>query len=255
MLKRVVYTSQQGEDFFIYRNFINKRVNDGVFIELGACDGLRYSNSYFFEKNLGFRGIMIEPVKEMYDKLVKNRPNNDLYNCVISMSEDDVEILVSQNGPVSGIKSSMTESFKNKWHRNSITRRVKTDTLKRILNDKSITYVDFLSLDVEGGEADVLQTIDWDNIEMYLVCIELDGHNQQKDEVCREILRKAGFVLEARMCINEFWVNPSYLKKDRLYDSSIRDNFSGNFDEYGKHVFMEPHCRQRIRDCINEYEK
>ena len=47
------FYSQQGEDFFIFRNFINLPTKDGIFLELGACDGLLYSNTMFFEKYLG----------------------------------------------------------------------------------------------------------------------------------------------------------------------------------------------------------
>ena len=42
------FYSQQGEDFFIYRNFINQP--NGIFLELGACDGIIYSNTKFFEE-------------------------------------------------------------------------------------------------------------------------------------------------------------------------------------------------------------
>ena len=73
-MKKTFY-SQQGEDFFIFRNFINLKRSDGIFLELGACDGLLYSNTFFFEKELDFKGILIEPIKEFYDKLIVNRIN------------------------------------------------------------------------------------------------------------------------------------------------------------------------------------
>jgi len=59
---------------------------------------------------------------------------------------------------------------------------VNTTTLDNIFNEENITYIDFFSLDVEGGELDVLNTINWSNISIYLICIELDGHNKEKDE-------------------------------------------------------------------------
>ena len=45
-----IFNSQQGEDLLIYRNFINLYTRNGIFCELGACDGLLYSNTMFFEK-------------------------------------------------------------------------------------------------------------------------------------------------------------------------------------------------------------
>ena len=55
------YYSQQGEDIYIYYNFINKICTDGIFIELGAMDGITYSNTKFFEDKLQFTGTLIEP--------------------------------------------------------------------------------------------------------------------------------------------------------------------------------------------------
>ena len=68
-----IYYSQQGEDLFIYRNFINKNDNkDGIFLELGACDGHVYSNTKFFEDKLNFKGILIEPEKEIIMKIISS---------------------------------------------------------------------------------------------------------------------------------------------------------------------------------------
>ena len=89
MLK--TFFGQMGEDVFIFRNFINQKVNDGIFIELGACDGLICSNTLFFEKYLNFTGILIEPDKKNYDELVKNRPNCKCFNYAIDSEEGTKE--------------------------------------------------------------------------------------------------------------------------------------------------------------------
>lgn len=247
------FYSQQGEDFFIFRNFINLPTKDGIFLELGACDGLLYSNTMFFEKYLGFNGILIEPVKEFYEKLIKNRPNNSCYNYAISSNKSDVDILV--NGAVSGIKQNMSESFIDSWYSKgkSSIRKVKTKTLDNIFQEKGIKYIDFFSLDVEGGELDVLKTIDWNNITIYLICIELDGHNEEKDEKCRQILIDNGFILKIRM-INEFWINPNYFRKNILFDSSKYKKFTGNMDHYGKYIYLEPYLKSKIEKIISEFE-
>tara|TARA_Y100000741_G_C18258443_1_gene559782 strand:- start:3039 stop:3821 length:783 start_codon:yes stop_codon:yes gene_type:complete len=246
------FFSQQGEDLLIYRNFINTHVKDGVFLELGACDGLLYSNTLFFEKYLGFKGILIEPVKEFYDKLIKNRPNNSCYNNAISLHKTDIDILV--NGAVSGIKQHMENSFIESWHKKNIIRKIKTNTLSNIFIEKNINYIDFFSLDVEGGELDVLNTINWDNISIFLICIELDNHNQEKNEKCRQILLDNGFIFKVKMCINEFWINPNYFRKDILFNSPKTDKFTGDMNDYGNHVFLEKHCKPIIEKTISEFE-
>ena len=44
------FYSQQGEDVYVYHNFINRENPEGVFVELGGFDGITYSNSKFFEE-------------------------------------------------------------------------------------------------------------------------------------------------------------------------------------------------------------
>ena len=247
-----IFYSQQGEDLLIYRNFINKNVEDGIFLELGACDGLRYSNTMFFEQFLGFNGILIEPVEEMYEKLNNNRPNNYLYQNAISNNKEDIEFLI--NGPVSGACLHMQNTFINSWHKNSIKRKIKTKKLSDIFNENNIKYIDFFSLDVEGSELDVLNTIDWSKISIYLICIELDNHNIEKNEKCKSILKNNGFIFKTKMCINEFWVNPKYERIDILFDNKKKDKFSGNINDYGIHLYSEPHCKNIIEKSITDYE-
>lgn len=206
----------------------------------------------FFEKYLGFGGILIEPVKEYYDKLIKNRPNNTCYNNAISSNKSDVEILV--NGAVSGIKQNMAKTFIDGWHSKSSIRKVKTKTLSNIFQEKGIEYIDFFSLDVEGGELDVLKTIDWKKITIYLICIELDGDDKEKNNKCRQILIENGFIFKIKMCINEFWINPNYFRKNLLFDSSKSDKFTGNMNDYGNHIYLESHCKPIIEKTIYEFE-
>ena len=220
-----IFYSQQGEDLLIYRNFINLPVKDGIFLELGACDGLKYSNTMFFERYLGFTGILIEPVKNFYTKLIKNRPNNICYNNAISTDKSDVEMFIKD--AVSGIKQHMTKNFIDRWHSKSNTIKVKTKTLSDIFQEKNIKYIDFFSLDVEGGELDVLKTIKWEDINIYLICIELDRHNEKKNKECRQILIDNGFIFKVKMSINEFWLNPNYFRKNILFDPSKKRNLPG----------------------------
>ncbi len=66
-----MYNSQIGQDKWVHSVLGNKE--NGFFIELGACDGLYYSNTLFFEKQLGWGGICIEPNDLYFDKLKSNR--------------------------------------------------------------------------------------------------------------------------------------------------------------------------------------
>lgn len=75
-IAHAIFYSQQGEDIFVFRNFINQKRMDGIFVELGALDGITYSNIKFFEDNLDFKGVLIEPITHWYNKMVLIRSNS-----------------------------------------------------------------------------------------------------------------------------------------------------------------------------------
>jgi hypothetical protein len=100
-----------------------------------------------------------------------------------------------------------------------------------------------------------LKTIDWDNINIYLICIELDNHNKEKNKVCRQILKDNGFIFKVKLCINEFWINPKYSRRNILFDSSKKDKFTGNMNDFGIHNYLQPQCKSVIEKTINDFEK
>lgn len=65
-------------------------VRDGTFIEMGALDGERYSNTWFFEKEMGWRGLLIEGSPKNYEKLVGKRPEAVRVNAAVCDRKDRV---------------------------------------------------------------------------------------------------------------------------------------------------------------------
>lgn len=212
------FYSQQKEDKFIYDNFINQKTTDGKFLEMGAMDGIKYSNTKFFEDELGFSGVLIEPVSKMFKKLVKNRPNCNTYNCAVSTKDGSVEII--GNGATAGIVDTMSDSFRNRWHsKTKEINMIETCRLDSILHEAEIEYIDFWSLDVEGAEYDVLQTMDW-SIPIYVMEIELNRDDLDKDEKCRKILKEVGMKFHSKIgknLKNDIWWNENYFRKDLLF--------------------------------------
>ena len=244
-----MFYSQQGEDIYIYSRYINTFCSDGIFVELGGMNGVIYSNSKFFEDTLGFTGVLIEPT-EQFNELVKNRPNAKCYKKAVSNKPGIVKFIGTS--ATAGIADSMDDKFRTIFHSNSSTYPVVADTFSNILSDANIKYIDLLSIDVEGAEKLVLDTMDW-NIDVYVMVIELDGHNNIKDEGCRQILKSKGFIYDTRININEFWINPNYKNKDRLFDTTkiFNKNFN-NINEVGQLYCVEPHV---IPEIIRELKK
>ena len=58
-------------------NYINYK--NGFYIDCGANDGINQSNTWYFEKKLGWKGLLIEPVDTVFYELQKNRSNRNFF--------------------------------------------------------------------------------------------------------------------------------------------------------------------------------
>ena len=76
---------QEGEDIYFVNKYLDTILDDSKFyIELGALDGVRYSNTKMLEDAFCWKGILIEPNPVQFKELEINRPNNHNFNCLVS---------------------------------------------------------------------------------------------------------------------------------------------------------------------------
>lgn len=212
-----MFYSQSEEDQFLNANYFKNKKN-GTYIELGALDGVLYSNTKFFEDQLGWKGILIEPHPYKFNLLKINRPNNFLFNNIVSCIEEEVvfRFFVDNYSGVSGIENTLPiEHFKNFYdsiHEPQSRITIKPTTLTNIVKSTDIKHIDLLSLDVEGHEYEVL--LSWDfSIPIDVILIETLGGSQiEKEELCRKLLIKNGYKFDQKFKHNEVFI----LEKDNF---------------------------------------
>lgn len=204
-----MYYSQCGEDKHLYENYFkDDKTENGFFIEIGGMDGVTYSNTLFFEQQLGWNGIIIEPQVDMYNQLIKNRPSCYNFNYAISKVNGKVEFIGKH--AIGGINATISEGRIKDY---KLTKNdlyfVKSKPFKDVIKNVPIKKVDLFSIDVEGGELSILKTFDW-NIHVRVIIIEMDSETQEKNELVREFLRGRNFIFSEKQRGNEIWIN----KKD-----------------------------------------
>ncbi|MCX6715599.1 MAG: FkbM family methyltransferase [Candidatus Taylorbacteria bacterium] len=205
-----VFYGQAGEDREVYETFFEKpKKRNGFFVELGAFDGLNLSNTKFFEDYLGWRGILIEPTPEEFKKLTQNRPRCILVNAAVSSIDGEVYFL--GKGGTAGMIHTMARSFMKKWHSDQSERSYAVPSMpfSKILQKHNVQFIDFLSIDVEGGEFEVLDTFDW-SIPVHVIAVELDNSNPRKDQNCRGLLLNNRFNFVKKVDVSELWCNSAY---------------------------------------------
>jgi FkbM family methyltransferase len=182
------YNSQVGQDKWVHSVLGSKR--EGFFVELGACDGIEYSNTLFFEKQLGWKGICIEPNDEYYSKLLKNRSSMNVNELAFSEAGHEVDFSCSE--AASGIVDENIGPFTRK---DKLVKK-KTTTLGAILDAcRAPSIMDYLSLDVEGQEYNILKTFPFDKYKFRCMTVEHNaphiGNTQQM--LIRNILESNGY--------------------------------------------------------------
>ena len=154
------FFSQAGQDKIIYEHFFKRMSGHKYFVDIGAYDGVKGSNSYFFEKRLNWNGVLIEPSRKQFKELQKNR-STDCINTAISNKVELVEFVEVVNGltQMSGLN---TPSFENNYklinsdiYSETEIYEIKTSTFNDLIKHKDI---DYLSIDVEGGELSLLES-------------------------------------------------------------------------------------------------
>ena len=105
-----MYYSQCQEDIFLNEHIFKNKQN-GIYIELCALDGVLYSNTKFFEDTLNWTGILIEPHPDKFILLKKNRPNNFLFNNLVSCHKEPLKFryFVNDHAAVSGVENTLSQ--------------------------------------------------------------------------------------------------------------------------------------------------
>lgn len=185
--------SQCKQDIFLTEHiFLNK--NDGFFVEIGANDGITFSNTKVFEER-GWNGICVEPLPEVFDKLEKNRT----CKCVQGAISDKDTKFVNFNHVVgdSEMLSGIEEDYDNR-HRERIKLECKmfnctTEIIcvpnykfSEIVENKNI---DLLCIDTEGNEFKILKTIDFDYYDIRVIVVE----NNYNDAQLVKFLEEKGY--------------------------------------------------------------
>lgn len=171
--------SQYGQDKFVSHTLLNG-MQHGTFIEIGANDGITYSNTCYMERKLNWNGIAIEPLPKSYEQLKKNRTCTTIQGCV-SNQKGQVEFLAIEgyaemlSGIIDKYDKKHTKRIKkelNKYGGEKEVISVDCYTMNEIAEEHGISRVDYMSIDTEGGEFEILKSIDFKKLNVQILSVE-----------------------------------------------------------------------------------
>jgi FkbM family methyltransferase len=189
--------SQHGQDKFVLEAFFKDRKKSGVFVEIGAYDGVTFSNTLLFER-LGWRGLCIEPMPSAFQKLTAAR-SAVCINCAVADNTGtgtflEVDMPSGFEKMYSGLKANFDERHKNtiqQWGKNPREIKVPIRRLGEILDEQGMRRVDYMSIDTEGSEWKILRSFDFGAFDVRVLSVE----NNYQDEKIRKHLAGNGYRL------------------------------------------------------------
>ena len=216
-------SSQTFEDYVLFYVFYD--LDKGFYIDVGANDPHTFSTTEAFYLR-GWNGINIEPLPDKFQLLSKYRTRDINLNIGVGQNKTNAVLMIDG---YNGCKSSL---IYNKEMRFPTRINIKIDTVANICKQfvPSGTKIDFLKIDVEGSEKDVLLGIDFVNYRPKVICIE--SLNNTENNNTAEYLGWENILIENDYVFAyEYWINRFY------YDKKIKgmkDKFKGveNFPNY-----------------------
>lgn len=165
---------------------MNRFKSGGFFVEFGATNGVELSNSWLLENEYGWQGILAEPARGWHEDLNRNRNCSIETKCVWKASGETLTFTEAPRGENSGISEFVSSSRKLRGS----SYDVETISLNDLLETHNAPgVIDYMSVDTEGSEFDILNAFDFDRWQMRLMTIE---HNftPQRDDIFKLLTSK-----------------------------------------------------------------
>lgn len=200
--------SQILQDIFVLTQTGFKK--NGFFVEFGATNGKDLSNTYLLEKEFSWRGILAEPARKWHADLRKNRNVSIETRCVYSVSGKQVNFSEAPVGELSTISDYKDSDGFARQRKHSTNYIVETISLNDLLNTHNAPgEIDYLSIDTEGSEYDILKNLDFDAYRIAIITCE---HNFTRNrERIDELLTAKGYVqkLKEFSRFDSWYVHPN----------------------------------------------
>ena len=170
------FTAQYGQDATIYYSFLAGKLargERGVYVDIGANDARRFSNTWFLDRCLGWTGICFEADPDLAAKLRASERSCRVVNaCANGVAGELPYVRNTPKQPYSGHIAREGETA---------DAAVACAPLSELLRAEGLARVDFLSIDIEGNEIRAMSNTDWDAVPVELVLVESAWSNEQLD--------------------------------------------------------------------------
>ena len=246
------FYSQNGEDYLVWKFFAGR--THGFYVDVGGFDGVHLSNTYFFEKK-GWSGICVEPHPSYFPLCQKSRPQATCLNvaCTAHADMEKVEFFVEDMGLLSGTNvSTRVDDIRQRYKDRGLTfdglqrEVVQAATLSNILEEHLPLDVnlDYLSIDVEGGELDVLAGANIPRYRPRVIVVEADSPEARR-KLNNYMKEEFGYIMARHVGSNVFFATDPKDAK-RLASIPIRCRIATSLHPLGPRYTLASHLKGKV---------
>ncbi|WP_298369113.1 FkbM family methyltransferase [Azospirillum sp.] len=186
------YHGHEGQDAYVHQTFFPDLTN-GVFLDIGAYDGVTWSNTLFFERERGWTGLCVEASPTRFAELARNRPGPNL-NVALANREGMAEFLDIIDGPamMGGLSETFDpgqRAFVETLIQDKRLIQVPVRRLDGLLAEHGVAHVHYCSIDTEGAERSIIESIDFSRVTIDVFSLE----NAQDDPTLRALMAERGY--------------------------------------------------------------
>lgn len=166
-----VMFSQYYQDYYLFTRHFKYLTRPGIYVDVATNHPISISNTYFFDRCLRWHGICVEANDEYYEPIFLERSCRLVPTCVGSKEGEVVQF--GMYGGLGGILGGTYKSMK-RFHmqNNTYAKQLRCATMRSVTSMFSIREIDYLSLDVEGHELEVLKGFDFEKVKINVMTVE-----------------------------------------------------------------------------------
>lgn len=196
--------AQNFEDVMLWRAL--GKLARGFYIDVGAYDSTEHSVTKAFYTR-GWRGLNVEPVQSLFDKLAIERPEDINLHVAVGSGKSTIDFHEVLNSGLSTLRPDVAELQRAAGLEVRV-RRIETETLSSICESYARDAIHFLKIDVEGGERDVLLGMDFNRWRPWILLIEATRPNSQDLNYSEweDLVVQSGYVFAYWDGLNRFYV-------------------------------------------------
>lgn len=216
----IIYNSysQTGEDAVVSFLFTDKKMTKVSYLDIGTNIPDECNNTYLLYKR-GNRGVCVEADKTLIPIIQKVRPDDKIINVGVAVSDyDEADFYIFDISAINTFDKDEAESrAAHGTYKIKEVVKVPLININKIIEENFITFPDFLSIDIEGLDLDVLKSLDFDHFPIPVICVETctysENHVRPKDYSIVEFVTSKGYEVYADTYINTIFVNKNWFYK------------------------------------------